>query len=134
MGHRQASRRSSKGGVPSTGLGFGDERREVLRRHVSATLALADAVQRGDALPPDFVVWPENSSDIDPLADEAAAAQIDTAARAIGVPILVGAVLGISETTVANVGIVWDPITGRARCMSSSDLSPSGSSCRSAQS
>ena len=101
-----------QGGVPSTGLGFGDERREVLRRHVSATLALADAVQRGDALPPDFVVWPENSSDIDPLADEAAAAQIDTAARAIGVPILVGAVLGISETTVANVGIVWDPITG----------------------
>lgn len=101
-----------QGGVPTTGLGFADERREVLDRHVAATMALADAVSRGDERQPDFVVWPENSSDIDPLRDEIAAQEITAAAQAIGVPILVGAVLSIDDTSVANVGIVWDPQSG----------------------
>ena len=45
---------------------------------------------------PDLVIWPENSSDIDPFLNEDAARQIDRAAGAIGVPILVGAVTDAS--------------------------------------
>lgn len=101
-----------QGGVPSTGLAVADERREVLRRHVDMTIDLAAAVDRGEASQPDFVIWPENSTDIDPLRDTQAAASITEAATAIGVPILVGAVLSVSDTEVANVGIVWDPLTG----------------------
>jgi len=101
-----------QGGAAATGLDFGDERRDVLRRHVQATEELAQAVDEGREVQPDFVIWPENSSDIDPLIDAQAAEQIDRAADAIGVPILVGAVLEVSPTNVANAGIVWDPQTG----------------------
>jgi apolipoprotein N-acyltransferase len=66
------------------------------------------------------VIWPENSSDIDPLRNPDAAAQIDRAADAIGAPILVGAVLRNPDDpptddhpgTIHNVALVWDPVTG----------------------
>ncbi|MDA9912962.1 apolipoprotein N-acyltransferase, partial [Candidatus Nanopelagicales bacterium] len=52
--------------------------------------------------------------DIDPFFNSDAAEQISLAADAIGVPILVGAVLTnpADPTTVLNAGIVWDPVTG----------------------
>jgi apolipoprotein N-acyltransferase len=59
------------------------------------------------------VVWPENSSDIDPLRDPAAGARISQAADAVGVPILVGAVLrGPGPGQVRNAGLLWRPGTG----------------------
>ena len=58
---------------------------------------------------PDLVVWPENASDIDPLLNADARARIDEAARAIGVPILVGGLLEGPGDDVRNVGIVWEP-------------------------
>jgi apolipoprotein N-acyltransferase len=55
------------------------------------------------------VVWPENSSDIDPLRNPDAAAAIDRSARAVGVPVLVGAVLaGPQDGQARNVGLVWE--------------------------
>jgi apolipoprotein N-acyltransferase len=59
------------------------------------------------------VIWPENSSDIDPLQNPDAAAQIDRAARAINVPILVGAVLRNPDgLTTSNSALVWQPGVG----------------------
>jgi apolipoprotein N-acyltransferase len=58
------------------------------------------------------VVWPENSSDIDPYRNADAAAVISEAARAVGVPILVGAVVEGPGDKLSNTGIVWDPVTG----------------------
>lgn len=106
-----------QGNVPRLGLDFNSQRRAVLDNHVQQTLLLADAVKAGTAPKPAFVIWPENSSDIDPLANPDAAAQIDLAARAIGVPILVGAVVDRPEATpdnpaASNTIIVWDPATG----------------------
>jgi apolipoprotein N-acyltransferase len=102
-----------QGNVPRMGLDFNAQRRAVLDNHVNATRALADRVAAGTEARPDLVVWPENSSDIDPLRNVDAAARIDQAARAIGVPILVGAVLaGPEPGSARNVGIVWDPATG----------------------
>jgi apolipoprotein N-acyltransferase len=101
-----------QGGALATGLDFADERRDVLNRHVRATEQLAQAVASGDVPRPRFVIWPENSTDIDPLVDPEAAEQISRAANTVGVPILVGAVIGVSPTTVANVGIVWNPGSG----------------------
>ena len=64
---------------------------------------------------PEIVIWPENSSDLDPFVEADAAALIDQAAKAIGVPILVGAVVESKtdpQNEVYNMGILWDPITG----------------------
>ena len=40
------------------------------------------------------MIWPENSSDIDPYTDPSAEAAIGDATRAIGAPLLMGAVVG----------------------------------------
>lgn len=106
-----------QGNVPRLGLDFNSQRRAVLDNHVKQTLLLAEDVKAGRAPRPEFVVWPENSSDIDPLANTDAADQIDRAARAIGVPILVGAVVDRPEATpenpaASNTIIVWDPVNG----------------------
>ena len=102
-----------QGDVPQAGLDFNSRRRAVLDNHVEATLDLAADVTAGRRSAPDLVIWPENSSDIDPLTNSDAAAAIDRAASAIGVPILVGAVLnGPGPDSVRNVGLLWDPDTG----------------------
>jgi apolipoprotein N-acyltransferase len=98
--------------VPRLGLEFNAQRRAVLDNHVDGTLRLAADVAAGRAPRPDLVVWPENSSDINPLRNPDAAARISEAADAIGVPILVGA-LGRDEAgDTLNTGLVWHPRTG----------------------
>nr|WP_088983969.1 apolipoprotein N-acyltransferase [Micromonospora echinospora] len=102
-----------QGNVPRLGLDFNAQRQAVLDNHVEATLDLARQVTAGQARRPDLVVWPENSSDIDPLRDTTAGARITRAADAIGAPILVGAVLrGPGEGQVRNAGLLWRPGSG----------------------
>ncbi|MHA7662021.1 apolipoprotein N-acyltransferase [Pseudomonas otitidis] len=103
-----------QGNVPRLGLDFNAQRRAVLDNHVSQTLRLAADVRAGRARQPHLVIWPENSSDIDPLRNRDAAHQIASAARAIGAPILVGAVLMHPDWTpdhpaTTNTVIVWNP-------------------------
>jgi len=102
-----------QGNVPGEGLTAFNERRVVLHNHATATEAFAAKVRAGEAAKPDFVIWPENSTDIDPFLDRSAYEEIDGAVRAIGVPILVGAVLdGPDADHVQNIGIVWSPTSG----------------------
>ena len=102
-----------QGNVPRLGLDFNAQRRAVLDNHVRATLGLAADVAAGRQPKPDLVVWPENSSDIDPLRNQDAAQQIAAAADAIGVPILVGTVLRTdTPNEIYNAGILWQPVTG----------------------
>jgi apolipoprotein N-acyltransferase len=96
-----------QGGVPSTGLSVTDERREVFNRHIKATLDLAEQIDRGESEAPIGVIWPENSVDIDPARDVSVSDALDAAVRAVGAPILIGAVVDVDETFVANMGIVW---------------------------
>ncbi|SNY45401.1 apolipoprotein N-acyltransferase [Paractinoplanes atraurantiacus] len=102
-----------QGNVPRLGLDFNAQRRAVLDNHVQATKQLALDVAAGKAPKPDLVVWPENSSDIDPLRNADAAQQISDAADAIGAPILVGTVLRTDKPAdIKNAGILWNPGTG----------------------
>ncbi|MGI9092575.1 MAG: apolipoprotein N-acyltransferase [Mycobacteriales bacterium] len=101
-----------QGNVPRLGLSFDAQRAAVLRNHVQATLALAARIDAGEARRPRLVIWPENSSDIDPLRNPDAGALITSAARAVGVPILIGAILDGPGEHVRNAGIVWDSATG----------------------
>ena len=82
-----------QGNVPRLGLDFNAQRRAVLDNHVQQTLELARDVAAGDQPQPDLVIWPENSSDIDPYTNADAAREIDRAALAIDAPILVGAIV-----------------------------------------
>jgi len=109
-----------QGNVPRLGLDFNSQRRAVLDNHVRATEELAREVAAGEQPQPVAVIWPENSSDIDPLRNADAAEQIDRAADAIGAPILVGGVVVNPADppredhpgTILNVSLVWDPVTG----------------------
>lgn len=96
-----------QGSVPRLGLDFNAQRRAVLDNHARRTEQLADEVAAGLVPAPDLVIWPENSSDIDPLRNSDAAAVIDRAARRIGAPILVGAVLVNDDRTTTNSVLVW---------------------------
>ena len=102
-----------QGNVPQAGFDFRGEREQVLRNHVQATLTLAAQVKRGETARPAFVIWPENATDIDPYTDQNAAALIQSAVDAIGVPVLVGAVVRNPRdpNTVLNLAIVWNPKT-----------------------
>jgi len=109
-----------QGNVPRLGLDFNSQRRAVLDNHVRATEELAEQVAAGQQAQPVAVIWPENSSDIDPLRNADAGEQIDRAADAIGAPILVGGVVVNPADpprdghpgSVLNVSLVWDPVTG----------------------
>lgn len=108
-----------QGNVPRLGLDFNAQRRAVLDNHVRATEQLGVDVAAGRVEQPDLVIWPENSSDIDPLQNPDAAAQIDRAAQAVGVPVLVGSVLrnppelaNGDGPTASNASLVWDPGVG----------------------
>jgi apolipoprotein N-acyltransferase len=102
-----------QGSLPDRGLQFEDRARQVLDDHVAQTLKLAAEVKAGRLARPDLVVWPENSSDVDPLVDKAAAAEITRAVRAMNVPVLVGAILdGPGPNHRRNAGILWSPTTG----------------------
>lgn len=101
-----------QGNVPRAGLDFNAQRRAVLDNHVQATLDLAERVAAGEAEQPDIVLWPENSSDIDPYLNADAAAEITTATDTIDAPILVGAVVQGPGEYVSNTGIVWRPQEG----------------------
>ncbi|WP_307792873.1 apolipoprotein N-acyltransferase [Glycomyces niveus] len=101
-----------QGNVPRLGLSFNEQRRAVLDNHVQATLDLADAVNEGRAERPDIVMWPENASDIDPIANADAYERISQAAAAIGAPIVLGGIVHNDDGTRANMTIVWDPEEG----------------------
>jgi apolipoprotein N-acyltransferase len=102
-----------QGNVPRLGLDFNAQRRVVLDYHVRRTLALADDVATGRAPKPDLVIWPENSSDIDPLRNADAYVEISGVVDRIGVPLLVGAVLvQPDELHTTNTTLVWLPGVG----------------------
>ncbi|MEU9833822.1 apolipoprotein N-acyltransferase [Streptosporangium sp. NPDC048047] len=116
-----------QGDVPGRGMGFlGDEPAVVLGNHTRMLHEMARAVREGRTPRPDLVVLPENSTDIDPYRSESARRQIGDAVRDIGVPVLVGAVVGIGEDGRATRSIVWDPVSGPGAYYDKQKLVPFG--------
>ncbi|MFB7236559.1 apolipoprotein N-acyltransferase [Streptomyces sp. NPDC056269] len=115
-----------QGNVPRLGLDFNSQRRAVLDNHVARTRELAEDVKAGRAPQPDFVLWPENSSDIDPYANADAADVIDGAVRAIGVPTVIGAVIAPETGKLRNTLIEWDPDRGPVATYDKRHVQPFG--------
>ncbi|GAA5003008.1 apolipoprotein N-acyltransferase [Actinopolymorpha pittospori] len=102
-----------QGNVPSKGLEFLGRARTVTRNHLEATEQLMREVRAGKLPKPDFVLWPENSTDIDPFTDAQTRSIVEQAVQTAGVPVLVGAVLdGPGPNYRRTTGVVWDPTTG----------------------
>ena len=116
-----------QGNVPGVGMNAFAERRAVLDNHLQATRGLAADVEAGQVDAPDLVVWPESSTDIDPFTDPTVSADIQGVVDAIGVPILVGAMVAGPETDeVRNQGIVWSPGSGPGESYSKTHPVPFG--------
>ncbi len=94
-----------QGNVPTAGLDFNAQRRAVLDNHVRESERLSRTAPADLSL----VVWPENSSDIDPFRNSDAAAQIVRAVDAVHAPLLVGAVLAEPPGHDSNVSLLYRP-------------------------
>lgn len=110
-----------QGDVPGDGSDILVDHRQVTRNHADATVELAARVDAGTVPAPDFVLWPENSTAVDPFLDVEDRGQIERAVAAIDRPILVGGIVdagngngGTQEANSLNQGIVWNPETGPA--------------------
>jgi apolipoprotein N-acyltransferase len=116
-GDRTITVAAVQGNVPRAGLDFASQRRAVLDNHVRETRLLAAQVAAGQRPRPDLVIWPENSSDIDPFANADARAEIQAVTDEAGVPVVVGAVLrGVLNADGTayvegprNAAVVWTP-------------------------
>ncbi|MGV8966128.1 MAG: apolipoprotein N-acyltransferase [Cellulomonas sp.] len=98
-----------QGNVPTPGAEAFSQAREVLHLHALGTMALLDQVAPGEL---DVVLWPENGTDVDPQVDDAAAAEIDAAARAVDAPMLVGTVEYPPSGGRYNTAVLWVPGEG----------------------
>lgn len=114
-----------QGNVPRAGLDFNSQRRAVLDYHARETERLAAEIKAGKVAQPDFVLWPENSSDIDPFANADARTVIDRAAKAIGAPISVGGVVK-RDGKLLNEQILWDPVQGPLQTYDKRQIQPFG--------
>ncbi|MGW7413997.1 apolipoprotein N-acyltransferase [Streptomyces sp. NPDC054863] len=115
-----------QGNVPRLGLDFNDQRRAVLDNHARRTEQLAADVKAHKEPRPDFVLWPENSSDLDPYRNYDARGVIDRAVKKIGVPVAIGAVLTPDTGKLRNTLIQWDPERGPVDTYDKRHIQPFG--------
>lgn len=101
-----------QGNVPGPGNDILWDPRGVTQNHVDATVRLAADVAAGKEPAPDFVLWPENSTAVDPFDDLPVSTGIEQAVQAVGVPVVVGGIVDDGPDHVLNQGIVWDPEAG----------------------
>ena len=102
-----------QGNVPGRGIEAMGRARSVTNNHLAETVNLSVKARLGEVPQPDFILWPENSTDIDPLLDATTRATVQTAAEVAERPILVGAVLeGPGPNQRQTAALWWDPERG----------------------
>ncbi|WP_080794956.1 apolipoprotein N-acyltransferase [Corynebacterium pacaense] len=106
-----------QGNVPRMGLDFNAQRRAVLANHVRETATLDHPV--------DLVIWPENSSDVNPFTDVEASVLINQALESAQAPILVGTITQ-DEIGPRNTMVVFDPESGAGDFHNKKFLQPFG--------
>ena len=96
---------------------------EVTQNHAAATLKLAAEVKAGRLPAPALVVWPENSTGLDPRENPGIYNTLAAAVAAVGRPVLVGEVL---QDPQRNVGQLWVPGRGPTTTYVKRQLVPFG--------
>ena len=95
----------------------------VTQNHAAATRALAAQVASGARPAPDLVIWPENSTDLDPSLYPPIYQTIASAVAAVHRPVLVGALL---QNPLRNTGQLWLPGRGPVATYVKRQLVPFG--------
>jgi len=95
----------------------------VTQNHAAATRALAAQVASGARPAPDLVIWPENSTDLDPSLYPPIYQTIASAVAAVHRPVLVGALL---QNPLRNTGQLWLPGRGPVAIYVKRQLVPFG--------
>ena len=116
-----------QGNIPGRGIEAMGRARSVTNNHLSETIQLMTRARLGEVPEPDFLLWPENSTDIDPTADPLTKKTVQAAAEVADRPILVGAVMqgpGIDERQTA--ALWWDPDLGPTARYDKQNLVPFG--------
>jgi apolipoprotein N-acyltransferase len=91
-------------GNANAGLFANAEKGTFLRNHIEAT-ALMDSHPMKDEI--DFIVWPENASDLNPQADPLAMAQVQSVVSTYKVPLILGAITQ-SQDVYFNSSLYYD--------------------------
>ena len=86
-----------QGNVPQLGLDFNSRAKAVFYNHLERT-----QVELAKDSKVDFVLWPENSVDVDPFTNE----DVKQALNSINKPLIIGAVLGKGNKFL-NTSILW---------------------------
>ena len=116
-----------QGNIPGRGIEAMGRARSVTNNHLSETIDLMTKVRLGQQPEPDFLLWPENSTDIDPTLDPLTRQTVQAAAEVADRPILVGAVMqgpGADERQTA--ALWWDPDRGVLAHYEKQNLVPFG--------
>jgi apolipoprotein N-acyltransferase len=93
-----------QGSVPRTGLLFNEQKMAVLQYHSKETEKLLENNTKNV----DAILWPENSIDVDPFANEEAGQIIQSILQKYDKPLLSGAVLQ-KNNGLANSILLWIP-------------------------
>ena len=116
-----------QGNVPGRGIEALGRARTVTNNHLSESIAVMARARLGQTPEPDFLLWPENSTDIDPLLDPVTRATVAGAAAVADVPILVGAVTeGPGPDERQTTALWWDPLRGPVATYHKRNLVPFG--------
>ena len=116
-----------QGNVPGRGIEALGRARTVTNNHLSESVDLMARARLGQSAVPDFLLWPENSTDIDPLLDAITRTTVASAAAVAGVPILVGAVTeGPGPDERQTTAVWWDPLRGPLATYHKRNLVPFG--------
>ena len=86
-----------QGNVPQMGLDFNSRAKAVFNNHLKRTQA--ELAKDANV---DFVVWPENSVDVDPFINE----DVNAALNSIDKPLIIGAILS-KGNKILNTSILW---------------------------
>jgi apolipoprotein N-acyltransferase len=116
-----------QGNIPGRGIEAMGRARSVTNNHLSETIHLMTKVRLGQELQPDFLLWPENSTDIDPTMDPITRQTVQVAAQVADRPILVGAVMqGPGPNERQTAALWWDPDRGVLARYDKQNLVPFG--------
>ncbi len=116
-----------QGNIPGRGIEAMGRARSVTNNHLSETVNLLTRARLGQLPMPDFLLWPENSTDIDPTRDAQTRLTVESAVALAGRPILVGAVMeGPGPDERQTSALWWDPAAGVTARYDKQNLVPFG--------
>lgn len=116
-----------QGGAPGGGVyGIGTAR-TTTRNHLAEADRLQSRIDAGELPRPDFVVLPENTTDMDPFTDAQTGAMVASMSARLGVPMLFGAILdGPGADERQTVSLWWEPGRGEVARYTKRGIVPFG--------